>query len=98
MNFEILYKLPKNLFSDLPLNVQLHLDAYLSDRQSMLNLSQDFIDSKLLPRTYHPTLSKMKNRMQESLEELKNSVKINIPDFNLKQRLSDIFINLNTKS
>lgn len=98
MNFDILYKLPKNLFSDLPLNVQLHLDAYLSDRQSMLNLSQDFIDSKLLPRTYNPILAKMKNRMKESLQDLMNSISIHCPNFNIKQRIADIFIHLNNKS
>lgn len=97
MQFQILHKLPKNLFEKIPYEVQLHLDCYLSDRQSMLNLSKDFIDSKLLPRTYNCTLAKMKNRMEESLQELKNCIKINIPEFDLKQCLSDIFFYLNTK-
>lgn len=95
MNFEILHKLPKHLFINLPLDVQLYLDCYISDRQSMLILSKDFIDSKLLPRTYNSNLSKMKDRAKESLQELKNCVKNCIPNFDLKQLLSDIFIYIN---
>lgn len=95
MNFEILHRLPKHLFINLPFEVQLHLDCYISDRQSMLNLTHDFINSTLLPRTYNVILVKMKDRAKESLQELKNCVKNCIPNFDLKQLLSDIFIYIN---
>lgn len=95
MNFEILHKLPKYLFIDLPLEVQLYLDCYISDRQSMLLLSKDFIDSKVLPRTYNSILYNMKDRTKTSLQELKTCVENHLPDFNLKQLLSDIFIYIN---
>ncbi len=95
MNFEILHKLPKHLFIDLPLEVQLYLDCYISDWQSMLLLSKDFIDSKILPRTYNSILYNMKDRTKTSLQELKTCVENQLPDFNLKQLLSDIFIYIN---